>query len=256
MGRARAPQELVSGRRLCVSAGLPLEGGPVTLDAGTARHARVLRLREGDSLRLFDGRGGEADARIVRLGPDAIECDAGPVERRDEPRPRVVLVQCMPKGEKLELIARMATELGVSAIHLATSDRAVARPDADRAATRLERLDRIVREAARQSSRAHVPDLVPPAPLAEVAARAPADAARVVPWERSTMALERALIPDASEAWVAIGPEGGLAEEEVARLARHGWADCSLGPTVLRVETAAPVAIALVRHVLAARDRS
>jgi len=250
VGRARAPQELVSGRRLCASAGLPAEGGRVRLDAGASRHARVLRLREGDSVRLFDGRGGEAEARIVTLDADVMECDAGALERVEAPRPRVVLVQCVPKGEKLDSIARMATELGVAAIHLATSERVIARPGADRALPRLERLERIVREAARQSSRAHVPDVVPHAPLAEVAARAPSDAARVIPWERSTVELETALGRGKAEAWIVVGPEGGLAEGEVRALARLGWAECSLGPTVLRVETAAPVAIALVRYLL------
>jgi 16S rRNA (uracil1498-N3)-methyltransferase len=230
-------------RRLFVRR-LPELGGVVTLDDATARHARVLRLRAGAPVRLFDGAGREADARIVSIDEGPAVCEATLPEARPDERPRVVLVQAMPKGSKLEGIVRMATELGVAEIHLATSGRTVARPDEHRAQKRADRLARIAVEAARQAGRAVVPEVVPPAQLMDVAARAPEDAWRVVLWERSDRRLEAP--PGAASAWIVVGPEGGLASAEVDALESAGFRSASLGTSILRVETAAPVAVALV----------
>src|SRR5690606_9678054 len=91
-----------------------------------------------------------------------------------------VLVQALPKGSKLDEIVRACTETGVAAIQLALAERSIARPDADRAGARLDRLAKIAQEAARQSERAHVPPIAPPAPLLEVARRAPEAAVKLV----------------------------------------------------------------------------
>ncbi|MCA9610098.1 MAG: RsmE family RNA methyltransferase, partial [Myxococcales bacterium] len=134
------------------------EGGSVTLDEAARRHARVLRLAAGAEVVLFDGAGGEADARIVEV-KERLVCEVGPRRAVPGPPQRVVLVYCMPKGNaKLDLAIRGATEVGVAAIHLAISARSVARPSAEAFAKRLDRLERIAQEAARQSGRAAVPD--------------------------------------------------------------------------------------------------
>ncbi len=243
----------MSGRRL-FAAELPEAGGRVELDQAAARHARVLRLAPGDPVRLFDGQGREAEGRVVALLPDRLSCEVGPAARV-APGPRVVLVQSMPKGGKPEGIVRMATELGVAEVRLALSARSVARPDVSRAAARLERLVRVAREAARQAGRADVPVLVEPAPLVEVAAQAPETAWRLVFWEGARVPLGGP--PDGTrEAWIVVGPEGGLGEAEVEALAETGFSPVRLGPTVLRVETAAPVAVALVMDRLGAFDGS
>lgn len=214
------------------------------LDAVARKHARVLRLRAGDRVVLFDGRGREARAAIVDLedGRCAIEA----IERVERMRPALALVQCVPKGSKLDDIVRMATEIGATAIHLAISERSVPRPDDARAPKQLERLARIAEEAARQSLRADVPAVIAPAPLADVLARAPQAATRVA-FAIDGAPLEAAR---ADEAWIAIGPEGGLAPAEIARARALGWAVAKIEGPVLRVETAAPVALALVRQAL------
>ena len=251
MGRAR-PEEgglggggvAVTERRRLFAARLPEGGGPVVLDGAVARHARVLRLEVGDVVRLFDGSGVEADAQVTLVGERRVECEADvPVEAAAE-GPRVVLIQCVPKGAKLDGIVRMTTELGVSAIHLAVSERSVARPDAARAHARVERLARIAREAARQAGRASVPPVVPPAPLAETLLRPPRGATRIALWERAAHPLP-ATIPG-SEVWVLVGPEGGLSESEVGHLEAASFAIARLGRPILRVETASVVAVALL----------
>jgi len=233
----------VSGRRLYAER---LAAGEIVLDAAQARHARVLRLREGDRVVLFDGRGAEADATITAIDEGGVRCEAGAPRAIPHAGPPVVLCQCLPKGGKLEDIVRACTELGVSAVHLVASERSVPRLDPGRVDKRLERLARVAVEAARQSGRSDVPDVLAPAPLDEVLRRAPGDAARVAFAPEGGAPLSEACGADALSAWVLVGPEGGLSPGELERAQALGWAAVGLGPGVLRVETAAPVAVALV----------
>ncbi len=113
-------------------------GASLTLAADAAHHARVLRLRPGDGVVLFDGSGGEADGSIETVEPLVVRITRVRAAAVRALGP--VLVQCLPKGKKLDEIVRAATEIGVSAIHLAISERSIARPDEARAAARLDRL--------------------------------------------------------------------------------------------------------------------
>lgn len=234
---------------------LPDLGGEATLDVEAVRHARVLRLRVGDRVRLFDGRGREAEAEIVRLDEESGLCRAEPARDVSTARPRVVLVQVLPKGSKIDDIVRMATELGVAEIHLATSRRSVPRVEAERVAGKVDRLARIAREASRQAGRAETPIVHAPVPLAEAAARAPGAALRLVFWEEASGGFALEPQPSAPETWVVVGSEGGLASEEVDTLRKEGYRVEGMGTTILRVETAAPVALALVLDRLGAYSR-
>lgn len=223
-----------------------LAAGEIVLDEAQSKHARVLRLREGDRVVLFDGRGHEADATITAFEEGALRCEAEQPHTIAHAGPRVVLVQCLPKGGKLEEIVRASTELGVSAVHLVQSERSVPRVDPGRVDKRLERLRRVAVEAARQSERSDVPDLLAPVPLDEALARAPEEAARLAFAPSGGISLERACPVDRSSAWVLVGPEGGLSPSEIEEARARGWAIVGLGRGVLRVETAAPVVVALV----------
>ncbi|MEZ4256633.1 MAG: RsmE family RNA methyltransferase [Polyangiales bacterium] len=224
---------------------LPAAGGDLVLPGDVARHARtVLRLLVGDRVRLFDGNGREADATLLEVGAETVRCRADAPVEVDAEVARITLIQCLPKGSKIDDIVRMATELGVHAIHLATSERSVP-VLGDRAARRTERLSRIAQEAARQSGRATIPEVIEPRPLRDVTAAVPKAHARLVFWE---MHRGGADVPaEAKDLALVIGPEGGLSEGEVAPLVDDGWSLAGLGPTVLRVETAGPVAVAVVR---------
>lgn len=241
---------MAAPRRL-YAAELPPAGGPCALDAEAAHHARVLRLEVGDAVTLFDGRGRECDARLVAIDADGLRCEAGLPRETATLTRRVILIQCLPKGDKLEAIVRMATELGVAEIALAHGARSVARPDPKRAEAQRERLERIAREAARQSAQAALPEIGAPVTLREAAARAPATALRLalVPGAWSSLAATLASTPADAEIWLVVGPEGGLAPDELAALEALGFERAGLGPTTLRVETAAPVAVALARMV-------
>lgn len=249
------PQSRGIGRRFLVQR-LPEAGGAVQLSEEAAHHVATLRLDVGTAVRLFDGRGLEASGRIARIDANGVECEVGVPQAEPVLPLRTVLLQALPKGAKLDLIIRMATELDVSAVHIVATQRAVPQPDDERVAHRLQRLQRIAAEAARQCERSTVPALHAPVPLLQAAALAPASALRIVFWEETLQGLA---LPAASadggvaEAWMVIGPEGGLTATEVEGLNALGYQSASLGPSLLRVETAAVVAITMVQTALGLR---
>lgn len=229
-------------------------GALAELDPAAAHHVRVLRLREGDEIRLFDGRGLECDAALEQITDFRVTCRISRIEARARPMGRVVLIQALPKGSKLDEIVRMATEAGVAEIQLAIAERSIARPNEDRAESRLQRLEKIAREASRQSERADVPAITAPATLIEVAARAPGTAARLMLSPRVGRPWAEALGTH-TEAWLIVGPEGGLSEPEERALEAEGWIATSIAVPILRVETAAPIAVALTVDRLAGKTR-
>jgi 16S rRNA (uracil1498-N3)-methyltransferase len=246
MARAHVPTDRL--RRL-FALELPREGGPIVLDAAAARHARVLRLSTGDRFMIFDGRGRLAAARIVKIDDTSIEAIAETPENGGDSGPSVVLVQALAKGDKMDAIVRMSTELGARAIHLATTEHSVLRLDEERGAKRLERLERIAREAARQSERNALPAIAPPAPLIEIADRPAQGSLRLVLSPRASLSIAEAC-RGGHDAWIAIGPEGGFSTAEITALTDRNWQEVGLGRGILRVETAAPIALALVLSAL------
>lgn len=221
---------------------LPAAATQLTLTEESRHHAQVLRLSEGDELRLFDARGGEADARVLRSDKRALVCDVAAPEQLPAPRERLQLAVCVPKAAKLELIVRMATELGVCSVQLIASERAVPKYTSD--APKLERLQRIAIEACAQSEQAYAPELLGPLPLEAALGCVSAATLKLACVTRSA-AVDVAVVPlTAAEVWVLVGPEGGLAAPELALLEQHEVAAISLGRGILRVETACVVACA------------
>lgn len=197
-------------------------------DDGTAKHLRVLRLGPGAEVELFDGEGGLARARLEPSGARVTALLPSPK------RPDVTLVQALAKGDKLDVVVRMATEIGVRAIEVVETEHVVP------GSGRVDRWRRIAREAARQSEQAWAPVVGGPSPLLAVAARAPASARRLV------LAARGASGPPprgAGETWLVIGPEGGLTTAEEDALVALGFVRWTLPTGVLRTETAAAVAL-------------
>jgi 16S rRNA (uracil1498-N3)-methyltransferase len=222
----------------------------VHLEEAEARYlGRVLRLVVGDEVVAFDGTGHECDGVVRELS-----ARGGVVEvltRRHAPErvgPELTLVMGLPKGDKLELVVQKATELGVGRIVPVATARSIPQP----AAARVARWKRIAQEAARQSGRADVPDVVAPAPLAQVLTAAPDTALRLLFWEQSRAVRLRDVLParPPAQVWVAVGPEGGFTPDEASRAQVAGFAAVGLGPRTLRAETAALVALALVGYTL------
>ncbi|MGH2403047.1 MAG: RsmE family RNA methyltransferase [bacterium] len=205
---------------------------------------RVLRLQPGAPLVAFDG-SREVDAEIARIDGSAVTA-----RRVGPPRPArrpvdVALLQGVARGPKMDLIIRMATEMGVAALHPVLTARAVA----GAGSARVARWQRIAQQAARQSGRGDLPAIHAAVPLeAALAAIGPVDLF-VVPWEEESRPIGEVIAgrPFASAA-ILIGPEGGLTAGEIAAARAAGGLTVSLGPLVLRTETAGLVTAAMLLY--------
>jgi 16S rRNA (uracil1498-N3)-methyltransferase len=203
----------------------------------------VLRLRAGDELAVFDGRGGEWGATVEEVARDRVTVVAGaPREGDPEPRLRVTLFQARVRPERLEWVFQKGTEIGVAAFRIVDAERSEA---AAPSAGRLDRYRRVVLEACKQSGRRRVPELAEGA----IAAPAAGTLALLLDGGPGTPPVGHALRgASPPEVWIAVGPEGGFTPEEVVAAGDAGWTRASLGPRTLRTETAGAVAAALVLH--------
>jgi 16S rRNA (uracil1498-N3)-methyltransferase len=213
---------------------------------------RVRRLAVGDPVIVVDGAGHEADARVAAIGPERARLEVGPARAAARPRPRLVVLQGLIKGERMEWCVEKLTEAGADAIVLVACARAVVRLDGPRAAARRDRLAARARAAARQSQRP-VPAVTGPVALAEALAGAAGAGVRVVCHPAAREARLAARHAAAGEVAILIGPEGGLAPDEVEAAVAAGFAPVSLGDGVLRAETAGPLACAFLRLAAPAR---
>ena len=220
-------------------------GARIALPEEVAGHlVRVLRLGAGDACVLFNGDGRDYDARIVSVGKKSVEAGIESArEVRNESPLRIVLVQGIARGEKMDLILQKATELGVAGIVPVHGERGEVRLAAERAEKRLRHWRSVVVSACEQSGRARIPDVAAPRALADALADLPPvrflldpDAAQPLP----------STIRDNACA-LAIGPEGGWSASDHASLHAAGFVGARLGPRVLRTETAGLAAIAALQ---------
>ncbi len=225
---------------------LPLStGAPLDLPEAAAHHAsRVLRLRNGDELTLFNGKGGEFAARIERIEGRGVAVSLG--ERRDIEResPLVVtLVQGLATGDRMDYAIQKAVELGVAAVQPVIMVRSVARLDAARAEKRMLHWRQIAISACEQCGRNRIPDVLPLQDLDDWLAQPTAVSLRLLLAPDARGALG-ALARPAGSIELLTGPEGGLAPEETDAALRVGFTAVRLGPRILRTETAALAALA------------
>ena len=206
-----------------------------------ARHiAQVLRLGPGDEITLCDGRGSDYQARITSLSPQEVALEIlSQSPSRSEPTVRLHLYQCCPKGDKLDWIIQKCVELGVYAVTPVISRFCVSRPDPKSAAKKGERYQKIALAAAKQSGRGIVPTVHPQIPLEQALARLSALPCSLFFYEQAHTPLRRVLenAPPA-EIGLLVGSEGGFSPEEAAQAAAAGLHTVSLGPRILRCETA------------------
>jgi 16S rRNA (uracil1498-N3)-methyltransferase len=231
---------------------MPLAAGlRVDLPEGAARHAaRVLRLRAGDALTLFDGSGGEYAAQIVGIERERVSVEVLDWRAADCESPlSITLVQALQAGEKMDLTVQKAVELGVERIVPVLSRRSVVRLDGARAARRVEHWRGVVASACEQCGRSRLPEVQALEGLERWLAQAPAPGVRrlmLAPGAEHTLASLPA--PAAGErVELLIGAEGGLAPEEMQSAAAAGFVAIRLGPRILRTETAGLAALAAMQ---------
>lgn len=226
-------------------------GAHVVLDGAEGRHAAtVKRLTVGEHIELADGAGLRCAAEIAAVTANSIE--ARVLSRTVEPRPRpwLTVVQALAKGERDERAVETMTEVGVDAIVPWQAARSIARWDSARATKGVARWRTTAREAAKQSRRSWIPQISDVERTSEVVARLRSGAGAssgmgVMLHENATRPLSD-LATDVEEIVLIVGPEGGIADDELEAFEAAGATAYRLGPTVLRTSTAGTVAAALV----------
>lgn len=230
-----------------------LVDGRVTFDRDESHHAaHVLRLRPGDTVVASSGDGVDCTIRLETVGDVTTGSVIARRARPTESPLRIELVQGAPKGDRMETIVRAGTELGVARFLPAITERTVVHLDGPRWRERARRWQRVAKEATKQCGRAIVPDVATPRPLPECLddlGTPGADDLYLCLWEDATTPLDPVLLAAGAPARVVmlVGPEGGLADAEVEAARARGWRVASLGPRVLRTETAGPAVIAVVQ---------
>ena len=221
-------------------------GEPLSLPGGPARHVQVLRLQPGAEITLFDGQGGEWGATVTRMGRSEVAVQLGTCEAVDRELALPVLMALgMPANERMDTVVEKATELGASGIQPLLCERSVLRLSGERADKKVAHWQAVAVSACEQSGRTRVPRVAPVATLSDWLRGLPPVAedgmARWLLSLRDATPLDASIAPAAGAICLS-GPEGGLspAEEDAARAA--GFVAVSLGPRVLRADTA-PLAV-------------
>ena len=212
-------------------------GDRAVLEGDEARHlTRVLRAKVGDTVSLFDGRGREWPARVASLGRDRVELDT--TEPTVDPVPVAIpltLAVALPKGDRQKWMVEKLTELGTARLVPLETTRGVA----EATASAQVRLERVVIEACKQCGRNTLMEIAAGRPLERLLAEVPAGACVVIAHPGGRL-LDAATMPPTATAMIAlVGPEGGFTDEELGTADRAGVIRISLGPRILRVETAA-----------------
>ncbi|MGH8298966.1 MAG: 16S rRNA (uracil(1498)-N(3))-methyltransferase [Steroidobacteraceae bacterium] len=234
--RVRVAGPLAAGRRQ-------------TIDGDAAKHiARVLRLKPGDPLTVFDGRGGEHAARIeaIRKGAVVVEVQERSAAERESPL-SLTLAQGVSRGERMDWVIQKATELGVTRIIPLLTERSVVRLDARQSARKIQHWQGIAVAACEQSGRNKVPDIATPLGLHDFLRAIDSRATCLLLSPTGTQRVNDLKAP-AGQIIVLIGPEGGMAQSEQRAAVAAGFLTVRMGPRVLRTETAAVAALTLLQH--------
>lgn len=231
-----------------------VDGSLITLSAPETHHlAHVLRLSVGDEAFVFDGRGREYRCRVVefRKKQARLEVIAALTDNIESPL-KLTLAQAIAKGDKLDVIVQKATELGVSRIIPLITRNSAVKLTAEGASKRLGRWRQISLEALKQCGRRTLVDIDEPLPVRELPLRLHRSELALAFSERGGAPLSRLLIDSVVGKPVTgvVGPEGGWSDDEIAMFEQSDFGIVTLGPRILRTETAAIVAIALLQHAL------
>jgi 16S rRNA (uracil1498-N3)-methyltransferase len=213
----------------------------------------VLRLNTGSLLELCDGSHNRWLAEIGNCSKSDIQLYLREKLPPSSPIFQVYLAQALAKGDRFEQIIQRCTELGVCGFFPFVSEHCVVRLKAERLHTRLERWQRVLRDAARQSHRANIPEIHPPITLQQLPDILPAELPKLVCWEKEHGLSLKSWLQ--TNSWckgvvVIIGPEGGFSAEEIATLAERDIVSVGLGPLILRTENAGPTVAAILQFAL------
>ena len=228
-----------------------IEGERAKITGAELDHLRVLRLRPRDGVVLFDDTGLEHEALLEYCNATAAELRILRSYRPErESGLEVILGQCLGKGEKMDWVVEKAVELGVRAIVPLISTYTIPQLNGPKMAKRQKRWEKIALSAVKQSGRTRIPEILPAVKLSDFIHRERPRALKLMFWEaESSQGIFRVKeeVAEVKSVLVLVGPEGGFAEPEVKEAVLSGFRTVRLGPRVLRTETAALAALAVVQ---------
>lgn len=232
-----------------------VSGNTIRIDTGDVQHiTRVLRLEKGDVVTISDSTGTDYEAEISQIGKDAVICNIlSEKKNSSESNISVTIFQALPKGTKMEYIIQKNTELGVVKIVPCALSRCVVKLDGKDAKKKCERWQKIADEAAKQSGRGVIPVIGDVMSFKAAAEEMKKSDFSFVPYESEEDTGLKELLKmhtDAVNISFMIGPEGGFAPEEIAYLDDMGIKRVTLGPRILRTETAGEATLAILMYEL------
>lgn len=222
-----------------------IQGNSVILKGSDRHHlATVLRREAGSRITVLNGRGAEYEVVIREIGPDCVTGEiVAEITRAAEPRVKIRLVQSLPKADKFELVLQKNTEVGVSLFQPVLSERSTIKLEPGMVSKKEERWRKIISEAAEQSGRKIIPELEPVCYWNQaIASLNKRPGLVLIPWEGERETSLKKVLDDTTGIpeliTVFIGPEGGFSHKEVNQARENGVVPVSLGPRILRTETA------------------
>jgi 16S rRNA (uracil1498-N3)-methyltransferase len=224
----------------------------LVLDGDEAHHcSAVMRRGAGEHIIVFNGAGSHAEASIVSGTAKRVELTCVNLQQEPPPTVSITLLQAIPKGSNMELIIEKAVELGVNGIVPVMSERTVVRLDAKEAAKKQEKWQRIALAACKQCGQNWLPRIHVPQSFSTVWSALPSHDLRLVAaLQNDARTLKTILAEIPKSVLILIGPEGDLTAEEYSTAREHGCVPMTLGPVVLRVETAAMYCLSVLGHEL------
>jgi 16S rRNA (uracil1498-N3)-methyltransferase len=232
-----------------------IKNNTVTVTGSDVKHiTKVLRLKPGAVISLLTENGSEFEAKITEINNWAVECSIIAQKQVSTEAPvRITLYQGLPKADKMEMIIQKSTELGVVSIVPVICDRSIAKIDEKKASIKVARWQRIAEEAAKQSRRSVIPVVREVLNFKDALSQLDETVLAIMPWEEEQNGgIKKVLITNKNKEAVAlfIGPEGGFTSEEAALAREKGVFLVSLGPRILRTETAGIAVAALILYEL------
>ena len=212
---------------------------------------RVLRLKAGDEIIVFDGLGNEFEGAIVKETSSSVVIQVQNISSSIRESPlEITLAQSLLKGEKMDYLIQKATELGVKQIIPFLSSRSIPLLEKSDKLKRFHRWEKIVIESSKQCGRGVIPKIKPLWDYSEVLQNAPQDSLRLILWEREEVRLREVLerLKEKTRIFFIVGPEGGFSKEEIGEAKRAGFVAVRLGKRVLRAETASLCLLSILQY--------